>query len=440
MRRAAGLFPLASRIALALLAGCAGAPPAPAPRDSLPQELRPFLIDPTDPADPRAEAGEIHRLFLRLLGGGDAAEVERAARALLARSAELTPAQVLLAQVRLVAGDAPGAVEAARRSGEAGGLPARLVEARALEASGDLPAALFVYRDLAGRSQPAAQQAATLEPRVAEILRRRIADALDRAQPVVAQRELERLEALRPHEEDTLRLALRVAAARGDRVRELALARSLMPAAAGDRELALRRAQLEMEVGDARTGLDLFQTLADAAPGDARLAEELRRARFLWRVLNAPESVRRAAARPQVTRADLAVLLYWLVPQVRTARGGSGRIASDVLDHPAQEAIVRVVNLGLLGVDETLHRFDPDRAARRAELFRALLRLLGEANASGCAALPPAPGDAAADPVCRGAAACGLAPSEADCLPTAPLSGAEALEALRRALVLLERP
>ena len=435
MRNGAGSLRLAGRLLLALLAGCAAAPPAPAPQDPLPKDLRPFLLDPADPADPRAEAAEVRRIFQQLTTSGDGAAAARAASALLARAGDLAAAQVALAQGRLVANDAAGAREAVRRSGEAGGVPARLVEARALEAIGDLPAAVVAYRALAGTSRAAADRAAALEPRAAEILQRRTRDALERGQLDVAERELARLEQLRPREEATLRLGLDVADARGDRVRELTFARALVPGAEGEREQALRRARLEMEVGDARTGLDIFQGLADAAPGDPRMAEELGRAKFRWRVLNSPEEVRRAAARPQVTRADVAVLLYWLVPQVRTARGGTGRIASDVLDHPAQEAIVRVVNLGLLRVDETLHRFDPDRPARRSELYRALLRLIADSGAGVCAGAA----DDGRDAICRGAAACGLAPAEAECLPSAPLSGAESLEAIRRALVLLER-
>ncbi len=273
-----------------------------------------------------------------------------------------------------------------------------------------------------------------------ELLTQRIGEALEGDRLEAAERDLELLAALRPHAETTLRFERRVAAARGDAPRELTLVRSLVAAVPGDADLALRRAQLEVEVGDARVGLELLRSLAAASPEDGRLADELRRATFRWRVANAPEPVRHSATRPQATRADLAVMLYWLVPQVRTARAGSARIASDVLDHPAQEAIVRVVNLGLLGVDESLHRFEPDRAAQRADLYRALLRLLVASDPDGCARPQDAVvGEARRDALCRSAVACGLTPSAVECLPSAPLSGAEALEALRRALEILER-
>ena len=105
-------------------------------------------------------------------------------------------------------------------------------------------------------------------------------------------------------------------------------------------------------------------------------------ARFRWRLEHAPASVRVAAGSAQVTRAQLARLIYWLVPGVRAARGGAARIASDVVGHDAHEEIVRIVNLGLLRVDETLHVFEPDRLARRGEALEALLSTAASAGAA----------------------------------------------------------
>jgi hypothetical protein len=48
------------------------------------------------------------------------------------------------------------------------------------------------------------------------------------------------------------------------------------------------------------------------------------------------------------------------VPQIRTARPGAAQIASDIVDHPSRDEIARVANLGLMSIDETLHRFSPN--------------------------------------------------------------------------------
>ena len=200
---------------------------------------------------------------------------------------------------------------------------------------------------------------------------------------------------------------------------------------AGGAEIALRRAELEIVAGDARTGLARLEKLAAADPADPTLAAALERGRFEWRLQNAPEPVRRLSRVAELTRADFAVLVYWMVPPVRTARPAAGRIASDVLDHPAREEIVRLVNLGLMTVDETLHRFSPAAPIRRAEALRTLLRTVRQFGSGDCGAS----GEARESP-CEAAAACGLIADAAACAPGGTLSGREAMELLRGALTL----
>src|SRR5262249_15640164 len=114
-------------------------------------------------------------------------------------------------------------------------------------------------------------------------------------------------------------------------------------------------------------------------------------------------------------------------PEVRYGKPAAARIATDVLEHPAREEIVRVINLGLLEVDETVHRFLPERAASRAEALAALGRLLAQRGAR-CAAASRTGG------WCAAAVACGILPSAEDCLPGAPLAGNEAVRFIRRAV------
>jgi hypothetical protein len=203
--------------------------------------------------------------------------------------------------------------------------------------------------------------------------------------------------------------------------------RALATAHPDREELSRRRGVLEVEVGDAATGIALLQGLAARSPGDAGIAADLQRAKFLFRLANAPEEVRRAAVLPQLTRADFARLLYWLVPEIRSSRGGVARIATDILDDPAREEIVRVANLGLLGVDETLHLFEPRRALLRSEAFLALGIVAAGRRAEVCAGATPG---GAASP-CDWALRCGWIPEAGECLPRAPVSGQEAVEWVR---------
>jgi hypothetical protein len=223
--------------------------------------------------------------------------------------------------------------------------------------------------------------------------------------------------------------------AKGDARAELAAVQELVRRRPDDRQLAERQVDLEFAVGDPTVGLQVIQDLADKNPRDAALAEKLASAKFRWRLSLLPPGVQAVAARPELNRAELAVLLYWLIPEVRYAKPAAGRIATDVLDHPQREEIVRVVNLGLLDVDATLHRFSPGAPARRGTAVASLTRLLARSGQRVDCATGGA--QAGARTACQAAARCGLIPSEEDCLPGTPLSGADAVEMIRRTLELL---
>jgi hypothetical protein len=98
--------------------------------------------------------------------------------------------------------------------------------------------------------------------------------------------------------------------------------------------------------------------------------------------------------------------------------------------------VVAAVNGGLMTIDETLHRFSPDSGLRRTDAVAALLRLLAiNGRDGGCEAARGAPREL----VCSAGAACGLLDDELLCQAGGGLSGAEAIELLRRALDRLEK-
>lgn len=425
--------PRAPLLLALLLAGCATAPQRPAVSPP-PSDLRQLLIDPTAGA-----AGDdfdaVRRIHAALLTTGDAAAAEATLLTLLERRPDFAPARVALAQALLVGGKAPYALAEVQVAGAAAGTAARLVEARALEVTGRIAEAALAYAEVAPELAAAREAAQRLAPEAGDRLAARVAAALDRGRVDEARAALLELEKLQPGAVRTLELDLAWAQAAGDAARELETLRRLTPGAQGSLEWRLRRAELELELelGEPADGLSLVQGLAGAAAAEPALAERVHRAQFRWRVLNAPESVRRAARVPQLSRADAATLLYWLVPRVRTQRGGEARIASDILEHPAREEIARVVNLGLLGVDETLHVFSPERPIRRSELLRALVELASWDGGTACAG-GKAAARAGGEALCVLAAECGLIPEAAECLGGGTISGPEALEWLRRAL------
>lgn len=418
---------------IALASGCAQAP-APVALRPLAEHLVPFLPDPAvlSPADPSARE-RWRELHAGLLAGEAPGEIRRVAEVEQASRAEDPGAALLLAETWLAEGDGGAALRAL------GELPAEvrgadavlLVEARARELAGPAEEAFALYRRLSPRHEAARRRAAMLEAEAVSSVRGRLDDAIERGRWDDAARELSTLEVWRPQDPMTLQAKRALAVARGDDDGELHALRALAERGILDLESDLRRARLEVELGDAQLGLNRLEALAAAHPGDVRIEDALDRARFRWRLEHAPTPVRAAAASAQVTRAQLARLIYWLVPGVRAARGGAARIASDVVGHEAHEEIVRVVNLGLLRVDETLHVFEPERPARRGEALEALL---STAAAAGAACARPSEGPAGRwDAVCEAARSCGWIDDVGECLPGGPVSGAEITEWIRRA-------
>jgi len=398
---------------------------------------RPYLIDPLE-GYPRAVDPELRDRLLDvwrdLMEEGDTEGATRNATAMLQQDPELLPAQVLLAQVELAAGDDRRVVERLVPVGdvEPTYTASQLLLGRAAERLGDVPLAYAAFRAVAARSPLALKRAGELHPRALEIVSNRLDEALRNRSFEEADKQLDLLRNWAPAETLTLEAARKVAQARGDRNAELGAIKELSSRRPGDRGLLERRAELELEVGDPSAGLKIVQDLAARHPQDPALAEKLEAAKFRWRLSQLPQSVQEVAAKPELNKGDLAVLLYWLVSDVRNSRPTAGRIATDVLDNPHQEEIVRVVNLGLMDVDPTLHRFSPAAPVRRSFALRVVLRTLARFGKAGCAG-----GDANLASVCEAALACGLLPSVDDCQPSAPLSGAEGVEILRRSLKLL---
>src|SRR6185436_6343888 len=284
-----------------------------------------------------------------------------------------------------------------------GYLASQLLLGRAAEALGDIPLAYAAWRAIATRSPLALQRLGDLHPRAVEILSRRLQEALRTGNLDEAQKHLSLLQSWAPSEVLTLEGARAVAVARGDQAAELAAVQGLAARQPTDRKLLERRVELEMAVGDPSAGLQIAQDLAAQHPDDPEAARLLEAARFRWRLSMLPQAVQQVAAKPDLDKADFAVLLYWLVPNVRYARPSAGRIATDVLDHPYREEIVRVVNLGLMDVDSTLHRFSPAAPLRRGAALRVLSRTLSSFG-QGLACLGGVKPQGAQSAICSGAA------------------------------------
>lgn len=430
----------AALLLAAVLGACAsGKPPTPVrePERKPQSELalgraeRAYLIDPMEgyaqEIDPsrRERIEEAHRA---LLEEADLAGARETAAELLEEDPGLHPAQVLAAQVDFAEGLHREVMARLLPIGDQmpGYVASQLLLGRAAEQAGDVPIAYAAYRAVATRNPLAFRRLRELHPRAVEILANRLRDAVRAGQLAEAEKSLALLRSWAPSERVTLEGAIAVAEARGDRAAELAAVKDLAAQQPNDRKLLERRAELELAVGDPGAGLQIIQGLAEKNPNDPALAEKLAAAKFRWRLTMLPQSVQGVAGKGEINKADFAVLLYWLVPSVRYARPTAGRIATDVLDHPHQEEIVRVVNLGLMDVDSTLHRFSPGAPLRRGAALRSLVHLMATSG-QGIACLR------GQSSPCAAAAACGLIAEGEDCQAGAALSGGEAVDLIRRA-------
>jgi tetratricopeptide (TPR) repeat protein len=436
LRKRARGAALAATVVLTV-AGCGGGQPRYAP--AVPRSDLPFLIAPdagfTLTGDPAIErtVREAHRA---LIDRAASQEARSAASAALARDPAYLPARVLEAQAWLVDRGYRQAVDLL--------LPAvaeypdftaaQLVLGRAAEALGELPEALDAYLAASPASGAAAERARVIRDRAVEIVAYRVDDAVRRGRLDEAGVELARLRRWEPEGTPTLQASLQLATARGDAESALTAVRTLTARLPDDRGLLERQAELEMTAGDPGVSLDLWQQLVQRYPRDGSLKDQLERAKFRWRLKVLPEGVQALVDHPVLTRADFARLLYWLVPGVRSAAAPTARIATDILDRPHRQELVRVINLHLMDVDESLHEFAPDRALTREEALLALLRALRHSGtALSCLAggIPPFPSYSF---VCSTAARCGVLGGEGQCLPEATVSGDEALEWIRRTL------
>jgi len=421
-------------IATVLLAiSCAST--GPMPQEVVPREDRYFLVSPLtgfERSIGSTTQRRIQEAYSQLLSEGQRQQAEELAVELLDRNPDLAPAKVLRAQSDFIGGQhevvLAGLEPVVQEYPEY--VAAQLLFGRSSEKLGNLVEGLAAYKSIAETNELARSRVADLAPRSVEIMALRIEDALARGHTAAAQEELNELQAWAPHEERTLEVAADVARAIGDTQAELQALRSLGVRRPDDLALEARRAELELEIGDPAAGMRVFEDLAERYPDDPGVAENLVRARFLWRFQLLPPDVRIHATAAELTRGDFAVLLYWLFPEIRYGAAGSARIANDVLEHPQREPIVRVINSRILEVDPSLHRFEPYRSIRRQQALAAMLRLLARKEPPfACLGGAPVPGSMQA--ICATATACGLLEEEADCLPTAPVAGQEALELCR---------
>ncbi len=426
-----------------LLVACGGGTTTAPETTVRPLDL-PFLVTPDDGYPltmDAARSGALRDAFASLRLERDANAATVGAEALLAADPTFHPADVLLAQVALVNGSAVEAL--ARLDAVVAAVPdylaAQVVRGFAAEGAGDPLIAFESFSTAAERQPDWADQAQRLQPRAIEILVNRIDDALVRGHVERGAESFARLERWAPADPETAEARWWLAIARDDVTEEREALETLLLFDSERRDVLERLAALDVDAGELQKGLARYEALMIRFPDDPSLIEQVDRARFRWRLSNLPPVVHELAEAPELTRANFATLLYWLIPEVRYSELRDPPIATDILSHERRDEIMRVVNLDLLRVNETIHRFRPDNAVERRHVLEALLILLSRAP-QPFACLEATKGvdlHSSTSITCESSARCGLILDAAGCLPTARVAGDEVLDLFRRTLDLL---
>lgn len=289
-------------------------------------------------------AAEIGWIEARVLSGG-IADADRACAEALSASDATLPLLVACGEAAAADGRARDGYRLYRQAlgrggGNRAGLSARSEQLRRQAADGQIAEARQSVQD--GHIEPAREAAA---------------EAVE----------------LAPESASARAAAAAVELAAGDRARALALYREAVALEPDNAAIGEEAGSAALENSDEAFAVTVFDRLAKEDSAYEARAEE---ARLAFRVANWPEPERQAARAPRLSRAGAAVLVWWMVPEVREAVVTAGVVASDAVSRRDSRAVTRAVALGLLETDRETHRANPDGPLSVGAAARLLARLL----------------------------------------------------------------
>ena len=274
----------------------------------------------------------------------------------------------------------------------------------AVEAAADLAAmeghaadAVERYRTLARltpKDQRTRGRVETLRAQIAAERRLEAEKALDSGDLDAARRAAHSLLQLDPSSPVGLVLLARAAADGGRNDDAWTWAKEARKRAPSDPAVTAFAAETAAKAGRWADAASLYEELAASNPAFVPKAEE---ARVEFKVQNLPEAAHLAAESARLTRAQLAALLWWTVPEFRDALVPPGaEIAVDVVDRSDRGPLAKAIGLGFFAVSSETHRVGADWTVSRSEMAATLRRVAVLAGRrrppTGCLAPdPPVP-------------------------------------------------
>ena len=143
-------------------------------------------------------------------------------------------------------------------------------------------------------------------------------------------------------------------------------------------------AEIDVGHGQYEEAIARYERLARRDP-DGRYRLRLDQVKELFAAANMPPQYLRAMDAPSITKADLAVLMYWRIASVRFAQNvPAPPIAIDISETPGRDEIIRAIALGIYQIDPVTRRVNPDADITRAGLARIVARVL-QLRGAACA-------------------------------------------------------
>jgi tetratricopeptide (TPR) repeat protein len=254
---------------------------------------------------------------------------------------------------------------------------------------GDVDAALALYQQALERSPEdplVRKRAAALKLQVTE---RHIAAAREAVgagdDETAAEEYREALEVAPELAEMRLALA-ELEVAHGDTAAAVA---TLRDDPSDNREVQLRLGQVLLGRAEYEEAREVYRERLARDPGDQEAVQGERTAQEALDYQAQPEEYRQISQAARATRADLAALLAVKVTALQRLPPSEPRLAVDISGSWARESIATIVGLGLMEVYPN-HTFKPRASVRRADLARALSRVLVRLGWRGGAGAAPA--------------------------------------------------
>jgi tetratricopeptide (TPR) repeat protein len=148
----------------------------------------------------------------------------------------------------------------------------------------------------------------------------------------------------------------------------------------------------EIEIGEGfyQQAIVRYERLARRT-NDPRYRARLEQIKAQFARANMPPQYQRALEGEAITRADLAVLMYWEIASIRFAQNlGVPPIAIDIGEIPGRDEVIRAIALGIYQVDPVTRRVSPHGAVTNGSLARIAARVL---ILRGAPCVKGAPGD-----------------------------------------------